>query len=197
MLKTISMPCVYHVGTLKAEDKSDFSYEGDGLSVSLHPSEWSRIASLAGKVFVLENKKGLFADYYAFDSKTVDEWGLANGYIEPCTLWRYWFEDDCGQERYIDFTSLEEALEESDCLPEDIEEVQGFTPTEKMKTDLGVVTNHALYHEHLFVMMIGNKYPHIDGVWFNDDLDINALSAPRGTIFKHSLKRWSVNQTGY
>jgi len=34
---------VYHVGTMDITKKSFDSYEGSGLSISLHPEEWKKI----------------------------------------------------------------------------------------------------------------------------------------------------------
>jgi hypothetical protein len=40
---------------------------------------------------------------------------------------------------------------------------------------------------------VQSKHPDLDGVWFNDDLNVNALSASRGMIFKNKLEEWLVS----
>ena len=62
--------------------KSSFSYEGDGLSISINPEHWIEIANLAGDTFSLTRKEGRFADAHSFDKGAVLTWGVEEKYIE-------------------------------------------------------------------------------------------------------------------
>lgn len=45
-LPVVELPFALHVGTLLPQDKTPYSHEGNGLSVSLHPEAWRQIARL-------------------------------------------------------------------------------------------------------------------------------------------------------
>lgn len=59
---------LFHVGTLRPEDKGcdGPSWEGHGLSVSVHPAAWTRIARLGGRpTWKLVNDQARFVDVHA------------------------------------------------------------------------------------------------------------------------------------
>lgn len=61
----ISFTKLYHVGTLNPENKGSDSHEGSGLSVSVHPNEWTRIAKLGGgDLYSLSKSGNQFLDFH-------------------------------------------------------------------------------------------------------------------------------------
>ena len=78
-LPTKKISSVFHVGDMNISNKSDFSLEGSGLSVSLHPDAWVKIAKLGGRdIYVLTNNNGIFVDAYKINKKQKDSiisWG--------------------------------------------------------------------------------------------------------------------------
>lgn len=191
-IKVLSIDTVFHRGTLNSTDKSTFSYEGDGLSVSVHPNEWGIIARLAGKDYSLFKHSGSFADNHSFDTKSLLAWGLKEGFIQPCELYKYTFYDENADERFMLFSTSAEAEVESEGNIEGITTETGFKPTLKMEGMLHVKTNHSIFLDHLFGLYVQANYPEIDGVWFDDELDVCGLSAPRGMIFPSKLKEWTI-----
>jgi hypothetical protein len=54
---------VFHVGEMNIKNKSKFSLEGSGLSVSINPDEWRKIAQLGDReLYLLTNTNGVFVD---------------------------------------------------------------------------------------------------------------------------------------
>ncbi len=194
MIKSIILSLVHHTGTLNKNHKTKFSYEGDGLSVSIHPEAWVEIANLSGSDFILKKESGVFAEYYNFDRETLIQWGLQDQLIEPCTLYKIEFNDDSDVIRYTLHDDYNEALEEAGGDIDLVEEVDGHRPTEKMTSLIAVKTCHSTFEKHLFGLYVQNNHPEIDGVWFDDNLDVSALSAPCGMIFSHKLDLWSCNK---
>jgi hypothetical protein len=41
-------------------------------------------------------------------------------------------------------------------------------------------------------LYVATMHPDLDGVWWNERLDPDALSAPRGVLLPHALGRWTV-----
>jgi hypothetical protein len=141
-LNVISLSTVFHRGTLNPDDKTNFSYEGDGLSVSINPDEWDSITRLSGVEHTLCKKSGAFADAYTFDTKSLNKWGVQEKLIQACDLFRYTFYDENQDECTLDLLTYEEVLLEAEDDVEGISKLKGYTPTTKMKTIMGVETNH-------------------------------------------------------
>jgi hypothetical protein len=110
---------VFHVGQMDRRLKGRNSHEGAGLSVSLNPTGWTRIAQLGGHpTYALRRQEGCFLDFNSARQDThflaqVTGWAVERGYIAPCPTYRLWHHDgeedlDC----YMEFTSLEELLGE-------------------------------------------------------------------------------------
>ena len=77
---------LYHFGSLNIEDRGDFSYEGDTLSVSIHPRQWMEAMDVDNSD-IWETKSPLtLVDLKQFcDNETnkniMIEWGLNNNLI--------------------------------------------------------------------------------------------------------------------
>ncbi len=184
---------VYHVGTLDVRQKSNFSHEGRGLSVSLHPDEWQKIArgQVSGDLWKLENPQGRFLNFHAWrrnPTRAAIKWGVEAGLIILKSVFRAEYEDDdIGETMYVDFDSIEaaraEGYETAKKLP------ASPTMTSKLAAYMGwrqpelTMSLDALavaYSDHLG----------LDGVWWQDKLDVGAYSAPRGVILPNRIRGW-------
>lgn len=69
---------LYHCGTLNIQDRGEQSFEGNTLSVSVHPLSWVRIMKKGGDIHCL-NEPTRLVDLYAFledNEEAVITWGL-------------------------------------------------------------------------------------------------------------------------
>lgn len=104
-----------HVGTIDVSKKSKCSYEGNGLSVSMHPLAWERIARIGGDTWELKKDNINLLDYYKVskeDYNKITEWGVENGYLEA-VFGRYiysYYDDEFCQRHNMPCDDLEEAL---------------------------------------------------------------------------------------
>lgn len=216
---------VYHVGKLPTDvplrlppaQWSD-SYEGIGLSVSLHPDAWIIIAKLGGgTTYALcrrDGSSGRFVVYTKRLEATALRWAIAVGLAVPISVFevRYMDEDEDGVqgERWMEFTNRGEAEEEAAARRE--EEIgMGLVPFAHVKRRSSVGPGPRLVRawRRRFGSTIGvretwatrteclNRFVSAedraaDGVWWNEILDVTNLSAPRGNILAHALPRWSA-----
>jgi GNAT superfamily N-acetyltransferase len=85
-LPTRQFDQLFHVGSMRAKAKSNMSYEGAGLSVSLHPTIWRRIAKgwVGGDLWRLTRAGNRFLDATALSREQhqqLNTWGQQNGYL--------------------------------------------------------------------------------------------------------------------
>jgi hypothetical protein len=202
---------VFHLGTMdpshKGKTHNATSYEGNGLSVSIHPDEWRQIAKLGGNdLWQLELPGGLrFLDAHALTDphrERVMSWAKAAGLVRETSIIEVsWYdselEDRLGtQYNGDDPIQAAKAKEEYEYLLEEdpdsgdegpkIKTLPGFAPAVAMherigfKVDIGFVRDLALT---LYVEdVLASADASIHGVWWNDRLDPSALSAPRGVV---------------
>jgi hypothetical protein len=187
---------VWHIGTLDPADlHSNYSssYEGHGLSVSLDPEEWERIANLGGRPCHELNKEGArFIDAHSLTTaqkNTVKEWGVTQKYVTPQNLWRlYYYDSEEEQDRWLVFDNEDAARNEASTMEEEkIKMVIGLKPTEKFIARTNNDPGLECFDE-LLVLYADEKLPEIDGVWWEDDY--GDLSAPRGCILPSRLGVW-------
>jgi len=94
---------------------------------------------------------------------------------------------------YSDYPDIESARREADS-PEDIEKISGgVKPTDKLKQ----VTNNP----HLsptgildYILPLYADTLGLDGVWWQDVLDVTKLSAPRGVIVPSKVNTWNITK---
>ncbi len=197
---------VHHIGSFEARDKGSTSQEGSGLSVSLHPHEWEDIARLGGGTwFTLTRQGGEFLDFHRLGKKRTAEleaWGLANGWLEPKTLWRmdYWdSEDECV--RYSLFETEQAARSElrfilcgqAEDADNKVTEIATVDLTSAADQRIGFKLGSHFAHDMAATFWV-EDCTELDGVWWNDTLDVGSLSAPRGVILKSRLARWTVQR---
>lgn len=188
---------VYHVGTLDINQKKTQSYEGSGLSVSEHPQIWRGIARLEGETNILVSKRGLFVDYYSITKEEKEEirlWGVRNGYIEETDVYRYtYFDDELKRTCYMEFKTKSEALEEADGDSKGIKKLKWYRATDKLllETKQAIIETVEV-EEQLVVLYIDQKGSNFTGVWWNDKMNPEGYSAPRGVIFNRGKREWVV-----
>ena len=189
----------YHVGTMDIRKKNDYSYEGDGLSVSLCPNAWMRISkTTCGDTHKLTKKngeKGRFLDVRKLNKRNKQEildYGRKQGLIEDTVMYCFtYFDDEMEADCEVKFKHKEEAILEAEgfeIVEEEIYIEKEILPTEKMKKNMQFSFDEyktfdiltTLYAEH-----IG-----LDGCWWKDVLDVSRYSAPRGLILNSMLGEW-------
>lgn len=195
---TLGFPHLWHVGSFKAKAKGRDSYEGSGLSVSLHPGAWRRIAKLGGKCWLLQRDGNAFLDALALseaDLAEVRAWGIANNYVFTAQLFRldYADQDENGEDvkRWSIFHTRrradEEAAEYDDASVTEFEGLVGMAKLHKAtrsRVDPDIC-------EDLLLTLYGDLVLDLDGVWWAETLDPDNFSAPRGVIFPRKVPLWS------
>ena len=127
---------VMHVGDLSPLSKRTNSYEGAGLSVSLHPDEWRAIARghVTGATWVLEKSGGAFLDAHLLDDAqraATLAWACEQGFAISADLFELsLYDDELETTLTQTFTSLPQAEAENiDDLPNAIMRVSGYVST--------------------------------------------------------------------
>ena len=205
-MPTRSFRMLFHVGTMNAANKRRGSYEGAGLSVSLHPREWMLIARIAGPVWQCMRAGNRFLNFYQLaksQKMLIGDWAVQQGLAKRITVWRVSFWDEEAEEaRYFEFTDPNEAQEELNDLKHgqddetaSIKEIPGSlmgTPAmhHRMMQDRPEPADAV---EHAAIAYAEDVLK-IDGVWFNERLDPGSLSAPRGVIVPSMIAHWTFTQ---
>jgi hypothetical protein len=185
---------VYHIGTLNPEHKRRGSLEGSGLSVSRHPREWIRIAQLGGNpVWEMHNDDGVFVDAHKLNEThwyLIETWAIKNGWATREHTYRVWQLDEDGEEYYLEFLDYDEAMDEAG--DEDaIEERKAIVMTQALAARMNTHVSPILTPGYLVAAYAEDNLD-VDGVWWDDELDVLALSAPRGVIFADRVSDWDA-----
>jgi len=200
----IAIDTVWHVGDLNVASKSRNSYEGAGLSVSVHPAAWRMIGrgQVGGTTWRLDRPDSRFLDALCLGKRrtaTILKWGLREGYAEPAELWKwtYW-DDDLEEEVFQIFTTRDEAIEEADCDEDDdcVSAVSGYVSTPAldamaMQDDQSHGTKSVL---DLLLPIYADRVLGLDGVWWAERLDPLCHSAPRGVIAANAVSQWTSTE---
>ena len=197
----LSFGALWHVGTLQATDKRGWSYEGQGLSVSVHPADWTRIAHLGGSTWRFTRPGNGFLDYHALTDTqraTIATWGIESGYVEQRPVYTVTVTDEDGEEAgYLTFPTRAEAEDEADFRgefadpSEAIRRVTALVATESFP-DPTVHAGDINPDQVLAVLWTAVFRPDLDGVWWDDDYHPAALSCPRGVIHLTRITEWTV-----
>jgi len=195
---------LYHVGTLDASKKRD-GYEGAGLSVSTHPDAWKQIARghVTGDTHSATKEGNKFLDAHglsAAHNEQIKQWALENDYLaQQETVTVCYYDDEMEDDLCSTFNSMADAEAEYD---EELEHMDvsvdkgGIVPTDKLKkeTRQNRIESTGVLE---FVLPIFAEQQGLDGVWWQDKLDVNRYSAPRGVIVPSKIKSWkfAVNET--
>lgn len=189
---TKQFPYLIHVGTLNFSNKKFDSYEGQGLSVSLNPNEWQKIARLSGQQWLLKkSENNTFLDYHALkpeQHKALQQWGVQKGYVtETQKFVVSWYDDEYDDTMTMICDSKEEAEEEHE--DGEVKEIITLTATENFP-DTTVKNGDIDVEEKLATIWVTEEATEYDGVWWEEKLDVSRLSAPRGVIVPHKIKAW-------
>lgn len=210
-LPVVEKRVVWRVGDPGRVSRPKWSLEGLGVSVSEHPAAWSRIARLSGDTWSLRRKRGTgkFLDVYAMSPDQVVRLtadAIAAGLLKTDWRWKAMWSvaDEDGEplplsegHEYSFFESKERAeLEAAAAAVDDwvVRRERVALPTEKL-----LQTWSARFSGELTPMiatqvawqvMIEASRRDLDGFWWNDELDPDGMSAPRGMIFYSRLPRW-------
>ncbi len=187
-----------HCGSLDPRDKGRMgeSYEGHGLSVSVHPDEWSEIADLMGdgEPWACDARDLRLVDGHALVSQfgaSLLSWGLRHGWVSECAAWRVDYVDaETEDDRYFLVGSLDEAEAEAAEVSGDIREVAGHAPSAALCTRMLWHPRRTARPAVAIAQDLATVWAEdagYDGIWWDDDLDVAALSAPRGVLFPHAL----------
>jgi len=195
---------LYHVGTLDASKKRD-GFEGAGISVSTHPNAWKQIARghVTGDTHSATKEGNKFLDAHSLSdahNEQIKQWALKNDYLaQQETVTVCYYDDEMEDDLCSTFNSMADAEAEYD---EELEymdvtvEKGGIVPTDKLKkeTRQNRIESTGVLE---FVLPIFAEQQGLDGVWWQDKLDVQRYSAPRGVIVPSKIKSWkfSVNET--
>lgn len=202
---------LYHVGTMDIANKSQFSLEGNGLSVSICPKAWMKIARISSSIIWSLYKKNMkMLDYYSLtenDFKIATNWGIEQGYLEECITYKSikfddemdcelemihsTFEDACEEACFEEeYTSYEEYLEFKEYEYSRVEKITGYNPTKKLKI-ISMVNVDISNSEEINLLIFLEKNTDLDGVYWDEELDEYKYSAPRGVIFNSKVNTFS------
>lgn len=203
-LPLVSLDEVFHVGTLNIDDRADWSYEGDGLSVSIHPDEWAQIAKLGRTTWVIRKPEWedlTFVSWHDLSSEDRDalrQWAHARGWVEQRQVFRVSWEDaDWHDTVSMDFDSEPEACVEAEFRIQNedtdarVEPVTVWRPTATFPESR--TSRDADPTDVLLAVYVRETRPDLDGVWWDDDFDPEGLSCPRGVLV-HDLSRYQTHQ---
>lgn len=199
---------VTHIGTLNPSDKGNRgdSYEGTGLSFSVHPEEWEQIARLGGAPWWetdLSDRRLLDGHALVEQWKqALEAWGQANGWLTKTVMYRVeWFDDEMDSTVSMLVPTREEAEAELEELEEQggelividpcwvataqLDVAMGRKPSRQPQGDAQVLQD---------VATVWAKEQGLDGVWWDDELDVDRYSAPRGVVFEHLVPSLSFEK---
>lgn len=202
-MKFISRPRVAHVGTMDRESKNAGSLEGTGLSVSIHPIAWARIHRIGDSGFILEGC-GRFLDAMKMSPQEVDDvmaWGMDEGLVVEAEVHVMSYQDDeLDAVVSAEFATFEEAEEEAEAYEDaTIISMSSTVATAKLAElthqnpdRLGPDQLSRSTQVDLVLSLWAEKMLAVDGVWWNERLDPERYSAPRGMIFQSKVQAWTA-----
>jgi hypothetical protein len=187
---------LYHVGSMDANDKRSGSYEGSGLSVSMHPDEWRGIAQISGHTWQLTKQGNKFLDFHKLspnNRKQITDWGIKNGYAVRTTVYRSeWYDDELEDTVAMHFVDKLEAEEQGGTVTEIPD---GLNGTEKLTKR---TNQHMRFEPAMVLDLLATVYAEdelkLDGVWWSDNLSPETYSAPRGVIFPPMVSTWKAEK---
>ena len=189
---------LYHVGTMDISKKSDFSREGNGLSVSNCPESWRRITHgmTNGDTFQLSKPNMKLLNFYALtptEERLIQAWAIDEGLVIRQPRYMSFADSEDGHEYYSVFESREKALFEADDDEDRVQEYQGLVPTQKMR-DSFMVHIELLDVQDFITMLYAEQVLDYDGIYWNEILEEGAYSAPRGVIFNSKLSSFTCTK---
>lgn len=201
-LPWLKISTVWHVGTMQAINKGNDSIEGNGLSISVHPSDWARIARLGNTAFTVTNPGGKFLDAHAVPAQLkaeIEAWGIAQGYLVPRPIWELkWLDEEDMDTRFTYLPDAAAAALEAQAMRDDeicgvfVTELSLPVLTELAFSRLGFKLDAVLSQDIITTFWVEDCSTG-DGVWWADRHDPCGLSAPRGVICLKRLPFWKIS----
>lgn len=197
-LDLITISKVWHIGSMDPSKKRKGSYEGAGLSVSVHPAAWSYIGRgiVSGDCWKLKLTGAKFLDAHETRKKhetSIMEWAQSNRLVEPTPIWTVkWFDDELDDYCEFRFDKHKDAIEEAESSECDIQEISGFKSTAKL-LEIAKQDKHDLAPLDL-VIPIWAESQGVLGVWWADNYSPQTHSAPRGVISPKWVEKWEIKK---
>ena len=205
-LPTSTHDQVWHVGWFDGRQRS-WSAEGRLLSVSEHPDEWTEIAKLGGAPKWELRPVGERGDPRPSRFITVTEigpqqaeriyrWGQACGLVDAATIWTAtWFDDEWEDLMVVQATSRQELEDELCGIDAEITHQDGWVATARLGEQVGrdgkLLRGEEIDPLDHLCALLAEAGGH-DGLWWDEMLDPDRLSAPRGGIGAWAWVRWSA-----
>lgn len=201
-----------HIGTMSLHDKGvrGDSYEGHGLSVSTCPEAWESIAKLGGQPWwTLESNSTVgsqFLDLLATSAEsraTMVAWAVEKGFVTRCAGAKLsWYDADHDETVFTTFENPHSAQLEFEAMTEEYDGEPGNAPVLESYdgwklTSAGlaaVARTRADLDEAptMAAILYCESETDLDGVYWDNTLDVHALSAPRAVIFPGRLRGFNV-----
>lgn len=190
---------LYHRGALDNPQARTFTSSHEGPCLSCSPSlevddAWQMIAKLGGRQLWKLRKPGRFclADFHALAKAQLLDEARALGLVAPCVAWRRsWYDDEAGSSVYMLHESKKDARDDR-AEGDRIRPIRGWVATEELQQywrRRHPVANICLLSAPTaaVICLLDLHYPRIDGVYWNDTLAPEILSAPRVGLFQRTL----------
>lgn len=206
-LPTRSFKVLFHIGGLETPQQEYPSHEGPLLSASECPREWQQIARLKEDTLWQITSEGSqkiqLVDMRRKNWSQLEKWGLAQGLLETQRWW--WTPCATSEEGEIQYCWSQNPEEDMD------PEIEGVLPEEKEKAVPSVALQtfwsqripkvkkertpwHSI--DALVSALVENaqrilppNHPNsLDGLFWNDTLDVYNLSAPRAGLLPNRTR---------
>jgi hypothetical protein len=193
---------VWHIGSFNPAHKYKHgsSLEGTGLSVSECPEDWCYIARLGGHpTWELAREGAQFLDYHALSDAqraALVAWGIEHGYAQMREMFTMTYFDSEHESHFYQLlhTRAQAEDEAGDYDDATIEAVTVPCPTDAMHARLKFLAEPLGVTDFLATFYVEDATA-LDGVWWHDTHEPEALSAPRGVIVVRQLPAWSRIQS--
>jgi len=190
---------VTHIGTLDLADKGNQgpSYEGDGVSFSIHPDAWESIARLGGQPWWTADVSELkLIDGHALveqHARALANWGVDEGWITSVSEFvvRWWDDESDETMEMVLPTRAAANTEAEDMEDATVLERKGWAPTAKLVERMRHSPRDVGRPKAKVIDDVATAWARqhgFAGVWWADDFAPSRLSAPRGVIFPEHVQ---------
>lgn len=204
--QSVSLSPVWHVGNLSGNRiKPYISYEGMGISVSVHPQAWEDImrrdGSATGEQLTTYRLENPTAEFYFVDP-TADlsrerEWCLEHRFVSERPGYQVSYVNHLDELAYFRLVDEDRSHAEADARHGTVEprnilqlDTLGITYWEEAFDQPPLEADPVLI-EGLLPVWFAREQDY-DGVWWDERLDPANFSAPRGTIFQARLESFEI-----
>lgn len=209
---------LYHLGTLDISNKSINSKNGNGLSITLIPTQWKSILknNSENKIWSLHKENIKLIDYNSLTNEDYDisiKWALDHKYIEKYITFKInIFDKTLGFNKKITFNSFDEIYESGYLVEKyenydeyeffkeyekvNIERDEKYIPTNKMKSlSMINLTNQNIREVIMFLFLELNS--DVDGLYWNEITKISNESHSNGILFNSKVNTFSIKESHF